>query len=120
VPAAPTSAISGTDVTITWVAPTDGGSAITGYTVAIQQSDANFATAICNVVSITCTTICTCSVTIASLQAAPYSIVAGGSVFAKVLATNSSGNSVYSSSGNGAILPYSSAPSVPAAPTTAI
>jgi hypothetical protein len=30
-PAAPTTAISGTNVVINWVAPADGGSAITGY-----------------------------------------------------------------------------------------
>jgi hypothetical protein len=30
---------SNTSVTITWVAPSDGGSAVTAYSVAIRQSD---------------------------------------------------------------------------------
>jgi hypothetical protein len=34
-PMAPVTAISGTDVTIAWVALLDGGSAITGYIVEI-------------------------------------------------------------------------------------
>ena len=41
-PAAPTTANSGTDVTISWTAPVIGGSVITGYTVQIKNSGGTF------------------------------------------------------------------------------
>ena len=44
VPAAPNTVIQNSSVIITWVAPYNGGSAITGYTVAIQNSGGTFTT----------------------------------------------------------------------------
>ena len=75
-PAAPVTAISGTtDVAITWAAPADGGSAITGYTVDIQQSDGTYTTyAGCTGTAVSCT------VPISVLQAAPYNLANGASV----------------------------------------
>ncbi len=91
-PSAPVTAISGYDVAIAWIAPPDGGSAITGYNVAILQSDGVTYSAYLG-----CTgTAVSCSVPISVLQAAPYNLGAGSSVFAKVKATNSIGSSVYS------------------------
>jgi hypothetical protein len=58
-PAAPTTSVnSNNSVTITWVAPFDGGSAITAYYVAIQQNDGitfSIESANCNVLTTTCT-----------------------------------------------------------------
>ena len=72
--------------------------------------------------NVTYTTSCTtstavsCTVAIPTLKAAPYNLVAGSSVTARVLALNVVGSSAYSTAGNGAVFV---APSVPAAPTTA-
>ncbi len=96
VPATPTTAISGINVAITWVAPENGGSAITAYTVSIKKSDGTFTSTSCNLATISCTASCTCSVTIAALQAMPFSLAVGASVSAKVLATNAVGSSVSS------------------------
>lgn len=102
VPAAPTSKMnSNTSVTITWVAPSDGGSAVTAYTVAIRQSDGtNFTTETtkCNVSTTTCT------VPISILQASPYNLPWGTSVYATVIATNLIGSSAASVPGNGAVM----------------
>jgi hypothetical protein len=79
VPAAPTTAISGTtNVLITWVAPAQGSTPITGYSVAIRQSNGVTYTAYsgCTGTSLTCT------VAITVLKAAPYNLLAGSSVVA--------------------------------------
>jgi hypothetical protein len=105
--------VSGTNVIINWVAPVDGGSAITAYTVAIGHMDGSSYTAYagCTGAAVSCT------VRISDLQAAPYSLVNLASVYATVSATNAIGSSAASLSGNGgAVLPTE--PSVPAAPTT--
>ena len=86
VPAAPvTSVNTNVSVTITWVAPYNGGSAITAYVVAIRQSDGTTFTTefvYCNVSTTTCT------VPISVLQASPYSHAWGDSVYATVIAKN--------------------------------
>ena len=85
----------------------------------IQQSDGiTYTATLCNVATIICTTSCTCTVTIATLQAAPYSLSGASSVYAKVIATNAVGSSAESASSNGAVLLSISVPSIPAAPMT--
>jgi hypothetical protein len=114
-PNAPITVVSDTDVTITWwVAPGgDGGSPITGYTVFIKQSDGDFTTyAGCSGPSTSCT------FPISVLLATPYNLFAGSSVYAKVQATNAMWSSIYSTDGNGAVLPL--APDPPGAPITVI
>jgi hypothetical protein len=75
VPAAPTTTVNtNISVTITWVEPYNGGSPITGYTVALRQSDGTTyspESANCNVSTTTCT------VPISVLLAAPYSLAWG-------------------------------------------
>jgi hypothetical protein len=108
--------VSGSNVIINWVAPYDGGSTITGYTVEIQQSDLTTFTTYTG-----CTdTAVSCTVPISVLQAAPYNLAVGSSVYARITAINAIGSSAYSSPGNGAILPANTVPSTPAAPTTSI
>ena len=79
VPAAPTTAISGTtNVLITWVAPAQGNTLITGYSVAIRQSDGVNYTAYSG-----CTgTAITCTIANSVLQSAPYSLADASSVYA--------------------------------------
>ena len=102
VPAAPFTFVNtNVSVTIIWVAPYNGGSAITGYAVAIRQSDGSTYTtelANCNVAATTCT------VPISVLQASPYNLAWGASVYATVLATNVVGSSSASTAGNGAVI----------------
>ncbi len=102
VPAAPTTSVnSNVSVTITWVAPYDGGSPITGYTVAIRQNDGTTFTvesANCNV----STTSCTAPISV--FLAAPYTLAWGASIYATVKAKNLVGSSVASPSGNGAVI----------------
>jgi hypothetical protein len=69
VPAAPTtSKISNTSVIIAWVLPADGGSPITGYTVAIKNNVGSFITesANCNFLTVSMNS---CTVPIDILQA---------------------------------------------------
>jgi hypothetical protein len=101
VPAAPTTVISRTSITITWVAPVDGGSAITGYTVAVKKSDGITYTpyAGCSV------SITSCPIPLSDLQASPYNLTGGATFYATVLATNAVGSSASSAPGDGAVLP---------------
>jgi hypothetical protein len=96
VPAAPKTAISGTkNVLITWVAPAQGSTPITGYSVAIRQSDGVTYTAYSG-----CTgTAISCEVAITVLKAPPYNLLAGSSVDAQVIATSLIGSSAYSAGG---------------------
>jgi hypothetical protein len=89
---------------IAWTAPFNGGSALSSYTITIRQSDG----LTYSVDSTNCDgsdpSATTCTVPIATLLAAPYSLYWGDSVYAKVKATNVVGISSESSEGNGAIL----------------
>ncbi len=92
---------SDTSVTITWVAPADSGSEITGYTLAIRQSDGNTFTT----ESVNCSvSITSCTVPISVLLATPYTLVWGASIYVTVLATNAYGSSAASVAGNGAVI----------------
>ena len=103
VPGTPvTSVNSNISLTITFSAPSyNGGSAITAYSVAIQESNSSTFTTLsanCNISTTTCT------VPISTLQAAPYNLVWGATVYAKVLATNAVGSSDLSVASGGVII----------------
>ena len=65
-PNSPTTAIVGTDVVISWVAPADNGSTIAGYTIYIAGSGTfrNYGSSLTTSVT----------VPVATLQASPYSL----------------------------------------------
>jgi hypothetical protein len=110
-PTAPTTTWSPDDVIITWTAPDNGGSPITGYTLSIRESDdATFTVDFTNC-DMSYSTATTCTVPVVTLRTTPYSLEWGSSVYAKVIATNSYGSSIESLSGNGAMI--TTTPDVP-------
>ena len=104
-PDPPTTAISGSYVIIDWNAPVSGGSSISSYTVYIMTSDLVtylVDTQDCDGSKATIVSDSKCTVPIASLLQAPFNLPWGSSIWAKVMATNSYGNSKVSEKGNGA------------------
>lgn len=95
------------------MAPSDNGSPITTYRITLKQKDETFSVnlANCDGTSLVIVSSLTCLVPLDALTAAPYSLVFGDSVFAKVQATNYYGESQESDAGNGAIIQL-----VPSAP----
>ena len=99
---------------VVWSLTSDGGSSITSYIVLIQHADGtSYSTEPIDCdgtdPSIVLTT--QCEIPISILRQAPFSLPWGSSVFAKVIAMNTYGNSEESSVGNGAvILTYPDAP----------
>jgi hypothetical protein len=98
-------------VVVTWVAPDDGGSPITGYKVTIVENDGVTYSAEQTNCDMTASTEVSCTITVAALKAEPFSLDWGTSVFAKVVAVNQYGDSVESEAGNGAVI--TTTPDVP-------
>jgi hypothetical protein len=91
-------------ITVTWSAPDDGGSPITGYEVTFRENDAatySVETSNCDM-SLSLET--TCVVPVAAVRASPFSLDWGSSVFVRVSAINVYGLSEASSEGNGAVI----------------
>ena len=106
-PSSPTtSLISNTNVVITWVAPFNGGSQITSYRITIRQNDLTYTTelASCNGSSQSVIAALSCTLPISTLQASPFNLLWGASVYAKVIATNVVNSSDISLEGNGAVI----------------
>jgi hypothetical protein len=81
------------NVVITWTAPNDGGSALTGYTVSIRTSDeVTFITEPTNC-NMTLSTDLTCTIPATVLREAPFNLLWGDNILAKVVAINSYGSS---------------------------
>lgn len=91
------------NVVVSWVAPNDGGYPILGYIVSIKQSDEAFSVDVTNC-DMQASTTTQCTIPVATLLAAPFSLDWGQSVFATVSAQNIYGTSLTSLEGNGALL----------------
>lgn len=107
-PDAPTTLeISDQAVIIDWNAPSDQGSPITAYIIYIRHADeVTYSTELTacdgsesNIVSGT-----SCSIPISTLQADPFNLPWGSSIYAKVEAINDYGTSDTSVHGNGALI----------------
>jgi hypothetical protein len=94
-------------VQIDWIEPFTGGSAITGYKIYIRESDAIEYTLELHDCDGGVETIWSnqqCTVLVSTLRNAPFSLLWGSSVYAKVLAYNLYGESTVSDEGNGAVI----------------
>jgi len=92
---------------IDWNAPYNGGTPITSYTIEIRTSDVtvfSVDSTDCDGNDATILNDSTCTIAVATLRAAPFSLAWGSSIYAKVIATNDLGSSDVSDEGNGAII----------------
>ncbi len=103
IPGNVTASLSGNNITLSWTAPNNGGSAITGYTVEMGTSPASYsaAPAACNATSSSTGTTCTVN----SLSAGDY--------FFRVSAINTVGSGGFGYTANGTNVPSL----LPGAPT---
>ena len=96
-----------TRIQIDWVAPDDGGSAITDFVIVVRQQDGTTYTtelSNCDGSNTSIVTDTECEIPISILKDAPFSLVWGGSIWSKVTAVNYYGASLISDAGNGAII----------------
>jgi len=106
------------NVVVTWVAPDNGGSPITAYTVEFLQADGtSYSTELTNCDGSTTgiRDATTCTVPVSAFKATPFELPWGSEVWARVKAWNYYGNYGYSGSGNGAVIT-----TYPDAPTTLV
>ncbi|MDR2564679.1 MAG: choice-of-anchor M domain-containing protein, partial [Bifidobacteriaceae bacterium] len=109
-PAAPTAAVDGSSVAVSWAAPDDGGSAITGYTVRLLGGDESLTQDVA-----------------ADATSVVFTDVPAGSWTATVVAANAVGSSEPSPASNAVAVastpdpgPEPTVPAAPAAPTAAV
>ena len=106
-PSAPTTIWSPDDVIVSWVAPDDGGSPITSYTIYIREDDQStysLQLSHCDGSDQVIRDAAQCTIPVSVLKAAPFDLPCGEHVFAMVLATNIYGSSELSPEGNGAMI----------------
>lgn len=94
-------------VIVRWVAPDNGGSPITRYTIELRtDDDVTFTTELtdCDGADTTIRDNTECTIPIATLKASPFSLPWGTNVHARITAWNFYGNYGPSEAGNGAII----------------
>jgi hypothetical protein len=95
------------NVEISWSDPVSNGEPITAYRIYIQESgSATYIeeTVDCIGNDVTLVSSRACSIAIATLKAAPYSLAQGESISAKVISINVYGESALSDAGSGAVI----------------
>ena len=106
-PLAPSTSWNPDTVTVSWTAPAANGASITSYTILIRTSDTGVYTTDltnCNGASSSILAAAACQIPVSDLRAAPFSLPWGTEVYAKIVATNSVGDSNESPIGHGAII----------------
>lgn len=104
-PSAPSTSILNSDVIIDWVEPVTNGWPITSYQIYIREGSSTVFTqesVECDGTSADVIANSVCSVSLFNLIIAPYNLVKGESIYAKIVATNFYGDSPFSLAGNGA------------------
>lgn len=94
-PLAPLTSIVDSAVIVSWKSPYNGGSIITDYVVTIRHADSTSFSTIsdCDGSSQEAVQLRQCTITIESLQATPFDLPWGASIYAKVAAVNIMGES---------------------------
>ena len=106
-PAKPVTSWSPDDVTITWSEPAINGDEITSYTILIRGEDsATYYTETndCDGSDALIISSQQCSINVSHLRAAPFNLPWGTNVHAKIIASNTKGDSIESNPGKGAII----------------
>jgi hypothetical protein len=102
-PVAPLTVTVASDVTISWQLPNENGSPITAYKVYLRAHDGVYIQETVHCSSTTeMVAARSCTMPLLVLISSPYSLALGDSIYAKIVAINVYGKSVYSSAGNGA------------------
>lgn len=103
-PAMPITAIVGSNINVSWVAPTSNGSPITAYIITFIDSAGNYHLLLddCNGSSPQVVSTLQCVVPLTKMYVSPFNLILGDHIFAKIVAINSYGNSLPSVPGDGA------------------
>lgn len=104
IPAMPTTAIVGSNINVSWVAPTSNGSPITAYIITFRDSAGNYHLLLddCNGSSPQVVSTLQCIVPLTKMYVSPFNLILGDHIYAKIVAINSYGNSLPSAPGDGA------------------
>ena len=103
-PAMPTTAIVGSNINVSWVAPTSNGSPITAYIITFRDSADNYHLLLddCNGSSPQVVSTLQCVVPLTKMYVSPFNLILGDNIAVKIVAINSYGNSLPSAPVDGA------------------
>lgn len=105
-PEAPVTSKLLTDVIVDWVAPYDGSTEITSFTISFLANDGQYYddVSVCDGSQSAVITALQCVIPTSHFTQTPYTLAWGSSIYAKVIATNYRGSSLESDAGNGALI----------------
>jgi hypothetical protein len=99
---APTVAVSGAMVQISWALPAEQGAAVTAYTVKIRASDGNYyESALCDGSLASVVAARSCEIAMSALRTAPFNLAFNELILATVSATNADGTGLESLANSG-------------------